>query len=97
MSEARAGNAWDGFPPLDEILEQRISRRPRRFEPDEGRTDLIRDAMACPACGTPPENLEWFWFESPEWTCQALCGRAGWVSLCPTEGRPVEFFCSILS
>ena len=51
----------------------------------------------CPLCGKPSEELKWIWFESPEWTWQKLCGRAGDMSICPDCRCIVEFICEILS
>jgi hypothetical protein len=36
----------------------------------------------CPSCGTPGEQLSWFYFESPPWTWTNLCGHAGWLVVC---------------
>jgi hypothetical protein len=52
---------------------------------------------SCPKCETQSENLYWINFKSPEWTWQKLCGRAGYLSLCPKCGIQVEFICTIMN
>jgi len=67
---------WDGFPPLADIRDARAGtsgarlRHAREAPPDV-------PGAACARCGCEAATLEWFWFESPDWTWQALCGSAG--------------------
>ena len=51
----------------------------------------------CPLCGKPSEELKWIYFDSPGWTWQQLCGRAGPMSICPDCGCIVEFDCFLLN
>ena len=88
---------WSGFPPLEDILEWRSNpNRPRRFDESEG-PGFREFARPCPECGSSRDDLEWFWFESPEPTWQMLCGRAGWVSFCARDERPVQFFLALMN
>lgn len=45
----------------------------------------------CLGCGRPPAELEWLYFSSPGWTWARLCGRAGWLAICPDCEHPIEF------
>jgi|UniRef100_A0A7C3V544 hypothetical protein len=54
-------------------------------------------ALACPDCGTPADRLSWFYFKSPEWTWEHLCGRAGWMVVCERCRRQVNFFCELMN
>ena len=40
----------------------------------------------------PPEDCLWFWFESPDWTWEQLCGRAGWFVISKSNLRFIDFF-----
>ena len=51
----------------------------------------------CPLCGKPSEDLKWIYFDSPTWTWQNLCGRAGPMSICPDCGCLVEFKIHIMN
>ena len=42
----------------------------------------------CPSCGNA---LSWIYFESPAWTWQESCGRAGWLAICRACGGEVDF------
>ena len=53
--------------------------------------------MACPDCGAAPAGQAWFYFESPAWTWDHLCGRAGWMTVCDPCHRQVNFFLEILN
>lgn len=45
----------------------------------------------CLGCGRPPADLEWVYFTSPAWTWTKLCGRAGWMAICPDCQYQVYF------
>ena len=47
--------------------------------------------MLCPDCGSG-SNLSWFYFVSPSWTWEHLCGRAGVIAYCDEHEREVAFF-----
>ena len=51
----------------------------------------------CPLCGKPSEELKWIYFDSPGWTWQQLCGRAGPMSICPDCGCLVEFVLHVMN
>ena len=87
---------WDGFPPLEDILARRGTKMGAEFYHSDGMY-YREGAHPCPVCGLDGGSLEWFWFESPEDTWRTLCGRAGWVSFCPRDERPVEFFLEIMN
>lgn len=46
---------------------------------------------ACPDCGGTGLELAWFYFRSPQWTWEALCGRAGVIAYCAEHQRQVAF------
>jgi hypothetical protein len=45
----------------------------------------------------PVENVVWFYFESPAWTWDNLCGRAGWMVVAKEPMREVAFFVEIMN
>lgn len=54
-------------------------------------------ATPCPFCASPFEELERVFFVSPPWTWQELCGRAGWLTICPKCEIQVQFFCDLMN
>ena len=86
------------FPPLEDVLASRgDSPLQALHDAEEARRQLLAEAARCPTCGREPKELEWFWFESPPNTWTALCGRAGWMTFCSDDRRPVDFFLSIMN
>jgi hypothetical protein len=45
----------------------------------------------------PVENALWFYFESPAWTWENLCGRAGWMIVAKGSPLEVAFFLEIMN
>jgi hypothetical protein len=43
------------------------------------------------------EDAVWFYFESPAWTWENLCGRAGWLVVAKEPPRQVAFFLEIMN
>lgn len=58
----------------------------------KARTEYGDQANPCPDCDCDSEDLEWFYFRSPEVTWEMLCGREGWMTLCVDCHRQVDFF-----
>lgn len=54
-------------------------------------------AKPCPKCGRPSSELAWFYFESPKWTWDNLCGRAGWMTVCDACRAQVDFFLEVIN
>lgn len=54
-------------------------------------------ATPCPFCASPFKELERVFFVSPPWTWQELCGRAGWLTICPKCEIQVQFFCDLMN
>lgn len=57
-------------------------------EPDR----VIEIDETCPECG---KNLVEFFFSTPGWTWEKLCGTAGRMWICPKCGEQVEFYLGI--
>ena len=51
----------------------------------------------CPHCGRSSNRLVWIYYTSPDWTWEDLCGREGWLSLCPKCKKQIEFKCSVMN
>jgi hypothetical protein len=54
-------------------------------------------AKPCPECQAAATKLQWFYFQSPEWTWKNECGRAGWMTVCDKCHRQVDFFCDAMN
>jgi len=95
-------NPLVGDPPDDEVFPwadvsaSRAATRARRGI-RAAQTRYGPEAAACPACGAPATTHAWFYFESPAWTWDHLCGRAGWMTVCDPCHRQVNFFLEILN
>lgn len=48
----------------------------------------------CPNCGT---RMLQIYFSSPSWTWRKLCGRAGYMTLCPNCPKQVSYRGSLMS
>ena len=54
-------------------------------------------ARNCPQCAQAPAQLTWIYFESPAWTWQNMCGRAGWMTVCDDCRLQTQFFLETLN
>ena len=72
-------------------------RLQQRHKPDEAFIRYEGKARPCPKCGKASRDLAWFYFESPPWTWQNLCGRAGWMIVCDVCHVQVDFFLDVLN
>ena len=63
----------------------------------DGKEKYLDTASACPGCQTPPDELSWFYFESPRETWEMLCGCAGWMLVCDQCRRQTSYFEEVMS
>ncbi len=58
----------------------------------------LADALARykEALAEPIESPIWFYFKSPAWTWENLCGRAGWIVVGKEPPQQVAFFLEIM-
>lgn len=80
----------EGYFPWEHVEACRGRRQTRTPKP-------LEEAEACPQCGTSGQALTWIYFESPRWTWEHLCGRAGWMTVCDDCRLQVQFFLGVLS
>ena len=84
--------------PWQHLVASRDDQRLQQRHPvQEGKGKYLSKARACPKCQTPADQLEWFYFSSPEWTWTNLCGREGWAVVCLKCRVQVGFFCEMMS
>lgn len=68
--------------------------------PDEENARLPKlraKGSRCPMCRTLAADLTWVYFVSPASMWEALCGRAGWMSICDACRVQVDFDLSIMN
>lgn len=83
--------------PWDDVDKARHNQRLQQKHPP-GEADTYRaTAKPCPKCGKGSAELSWFYFESPKWTWENLCGRAGWMTVCDHCRVQVDFFLEVMS
>ena len=71
------------FPPLDHVAASRqdgVLQRRWRVRVNQARAE--GGNLVCPACGAVADELAWFYFRSPPWTWEHLCGCEGVVVYC---------------
>ncbi len=51
----------------------------------------------CESCGGSGNALDWFYFESPAYTWERLCGRAGVIALCNSDHSQVAFYVTVIN
>lgn len=64
---------------------------------EQGKKAYLSRASACPECQIPADCLGWFYFVSPDWIWEHLCGRAGGLVICDRYHKQVNFFCEIMN
>ena len=79
---------WESIPWSDIHASQADLKLQKRHSE---RPDLP-DARSCPECGTPPSELDWIYFRSPESTWELECGTEGWLALCQPCHEQVFYF-----
>ncbi len=57
-----------------------------------GKVTFLKET--CPDCG---EKLVSLYFKSPAWTWEQLCGRAGFMKICPHCPRQIEFSMTVMN
>jgi hypothetical protein len=85
------------YPWEDVEAARRNPRLQAQHHSAEARAHYKSQAKPCPKCLTPPDQLAWFYFESPPETWAHLCGVAGWITVCDSCHLQVDFFTDILS
>lgn len=84
--------------PLEDVEASRRNRRLQRKHPvADGKRAYLEAASACPGCQTLPDDLSWFYFESPRETWKMLCGCAGWMVVCDKCHRQTSYFEEVMS
>lgn len=58
---------------------------------------FMQGKRKCPKCGRPSYRLVWIFFSSLDETWEDLCGRMGYLSLCPHCKTQVEFICAAMN
>ncbi|HVM16193.1 MAG TPA: hypothetical protein VM290_01250 [Gaiellaceae bacterium] len=84
------------------IADLRASRGDRELQREHA--DEVADvrgahagSVACPTCNASGSELSWFYFSSPPWTWQHLCGRAGVIAFCDRDEVQVASFISLMN
>lgn len=55
---------------------------------------LALSERTCPDCG---ERMVLFYYTSPTWTWNSLCGRAGFLTICPSFPKQVDFVLTMMN
>lgn len=76
--------------------------RKRQVNEDTGEPvfdlDRLREAARpCPECGDRFDELVCFYYSTPSWTWQKMCGRAGWLVVCDRCHLQVQFFLHVMN
>lgn len=69
----------------------------RNHRPPEGTFEQMVEEFLEENPGTCLRAAEWVYFRSPDWTWEALCGRAGWMLWDPSTGEQFCFRLGIMN
>ena len=85
--------------PWDDVLAciNSNENRAEKFKNSFPLKQVIEKHQSCPKCGVKSQNLYWIYFISPAWTWEKLCGRAGYLSICPACKIQVEFLTKVMN
>ena len=59
---------------------------------EKAKEKFLEQAMPCPLCKTPPEQLSWVYMVIPEWACKHAEQHEGWVTICDRCKIQIDFF-----
>jgi hypothetical protein len=59
---------------------------------EKAKEKFLEQAMPCPLCKTPPEQLSWVYMVIPQWACKDAEQHEGWVTICDLCKIQIDFF-----
>ena len=59
---------------------------------EKAKEQFLEQAMPCPLCKTPPEQLSWVYMVIPQWACKDAEQHEGWVTICDRCKIQIDFF-----
>lgn len=59
---------------------------------EEAKEQFLQQAIPCPLCKTPPEQLSWVYLVIPQWACKDAEETEGWVTICDRCKLQIDFF-----
>jgi hypothetical protein len=59
---------------------------------EKAKEKFLEQAMPCPLCKTPPEQLSWVYMVIPQWACKDAEQNEGWVTICDRCKIQIDFF-----
>jgi len=59
---------------------------------EEAKERFLQQAMPCPLCKTPPEQLSWVYLVIPQWACKDAEETGGWMTICDRCKLQIDFF-----
>lgn len=59
---------------------------------EKAKEKFLEQAIPCPLCKTPPEQLSWVYMVIPEWVCKDATQKKGWVTICDRCKIQIDFF-----
>lgn len=93
-------DSGDEFPWEDvEACFKNKANKARQYHSKKNVKDLkeYHKDILCPKCKKGINDLEIFYFESPKWTWEHLCGRAGWMIACKNCKKQLYFELGVMN
>ena len=59
---------------------------------EKAKEKFLDQAMPCPLCKTPPDQLSWVYMVIPRWACKDVEQNEGWVTICDRCKIQIDFF-----
>ena len=98
MSETEnSESGQEPYPWADVKAARRNRHLQQEHSIEEARARYTTHAKPCPKCHAVATELSWFYFNSPEWTWEHMCGRAGWMTVCDKCRVQVDFFMEVMN
>lgn len=58
----------------------------------EAKGRYLQQALPCPLCKTPPEQLSWVYLVIPKWASKDAEEKEGWLTICDRCKLQIDFF-----
>jgi hypothetical protein len=67
-------------------------RQSRLPSVEEAKEQFLHQALPCPLCKTPPEQLSWVYLVIPQWASKDTEEKEGWLTICDRCKLQINFF-----
>jgi hypothetical protein len=81
------------YTPREDYLMFSEEKRDRNLPSvEQAKKKFLQQAISCPLCKTPPEELSWVYLVIPRWACKNADENEGWITICDRCKLQIDFF-----